>query len=63
MACELTSWIQMLALDGPARAWDPKRLRRRLFTAAGRLVRGGRRPRLRLATTWPPRSPLQALAG
>jgi hypothetical protein len=29
----------------------PKRLR--LFSAAGRLVRGGRRLRLRLAATWP----------
>ncbi len=53
MACELLAWMQMLALDGPARAWEPKRLRLRLFTAAGRLVRGGRRLRLRLATTWP----------
>ncbi len=53
MACELTAWMQMLALDGPARAWEPKRLRLRLFTAAGRLVRGGRRLRLRLAATWP----------
>jgi hypothetical protein len=53
MACELTAWMQMLALDGPARAWEPKRLRLRLFAAAGRLVHGGRRTRLRLATTWP----------
>ena len=53
MASELTTWMQMLALDGPARAWEPKRLRLRLFTAAGRLVRGGRRLRLRLAATWP----------
>jgi hypothetical protein len=53
MACELTAWMQMLALDGPARAWEPKRLRLRLFAAAGRLVRGGRRLRLRLAATWP----------
>jgi Transposase DDE domain group 1 len=53
MACELTAWMQMLALDGPARAWEPKRLRLRLFSAAGRLVRGGRRLRLRLAATWP----------
>jgi hypothetical protein len=45
--------MAMLALDGPARAWEPKRLRLRLFTAAGRLVRGGRRLRLRLAATWP----------
>ena len=43
----------MLALDGPARAWEPKRLRLRLFSAAGHLVRGGRRLRLRLAATWP----------
>ena len=30
MACELTAWMAMLALDGPARAWEPKRLRLRL---------------------------------
>jgi DDE family transposase len=53
MACELTAWMQMLALDGPARAWEPKRLRLRLFAAAGRIVRSGRRLRLRIATTWP----------
>jgi len=53
MASELTAWMQMLALDGPARAWEPKRLRLRLFSAAGRIVRGGRRLRLRVATTWP----------
>jgi Transposase DDE domain group 1 len=53
MACELTAWMQMLALDGPARAWEPKRLRLRLFSTAGRLVRGSRRLRLRLAATWP----------
>ena len=53
MACELTAWMQMLALDGPARAWEPKRLRLRLFSAAGRIARGGRRLRLRIAATWP----------
>jgi hypothetical protein len=53
MASELTAWTQMLALDGTARAWEPKRLRLRLFSAAGRLVRGRRRLRLRLAPTWP----------
>jgi Transposase DDE domain group 1 len=60
MACELTAWMQMLALDGPARAWEPKRLRLRLFSAAGRLARGGRRLRLRLAATWPWASHLTA---
>ena len=53
MASELLAWMQMLALDGPARAWEPKRLRLRLFATAGRLVRGGRRTRLRLAAAWP----------
>jgi DDE family transposase len=53
MACELLAWMQMLALTGKARRWEPKRLRLRLFTAAGRLIRGGRRLRLRLAATWP----------
>ena len=53
MACELTAWMQMLALDGPARAWEPKRLRLRLFSAAGRLIRSGRRLRLRIAASWP----------
>jgi hypothetical protein len=53
MACELTAWMQMLALDSPARAWEPKRLRLRLFSAAGRIVRGGHRVRLRIAAAWP----------
>jgi hypothetical protein len=53
MACELLAWMAMLALTGPARRWEPKRLRLRLFPAAGRLVRGGRRLRLRIAATWP----------
>jgi Transposase DDE domain group 1 len=53
MACELLAWMQMLALAGPARRWEPKRLRLRLFSAAGRIVRGGRRLRLRIAATWP----------
>jgi hypothetical protein len=53
MACDLLAWMQLLALHGPARRWEPKRLRLRLFSAAGRLVRGGRRLRLRIAATWP----------
>jgi len=53
LACELIAWTQLLALHGPARRWEPKRLRLRLFSAAGRIVRGGRRLRLRLAARWP----------
>ena len=43
----------MLAFTGPARRWEPKRVRMRIFSVAGRLVRGGRRLRLRLAERWP----------
>ncbi len=43
----------MLALNGAARRWEPKRLRLRLFSAAGRLARSARRVRLRLAARWP----------
>jgi hypothetical protein len=53
LACELLAWTAMLALTGPARRWEPRRLRLRLFSAAGRIVRGGRRLRLRLAARWP----------
>jgi hypothetical protein len=36
--------MQMLALAGAARRWEPKRLRLRLFSAAVRIVRGGLPP-------------------
>ena len=52
LACELLAWTQLLALTGTARRWEPKRLRLRLFAVAGRLARGGRRLRLRLAEHW-----------
>jgi hypothetical protein len=45
--------MQMLALTGKARRWEPKRVRLRIFTCAGRIVRGSRRLRLRLAAAWP----------
>jgi hypothetical protein len=49
LACELTAWAQLLALtDHPARRWEPKRLRLRLFSLAGRLARSGRRTLLHL---------------
>jgi hypothetical protein len=53
LACELLAWMQILALTGTARRWEPKRLRLRIFACAGRLVHGGRRLRLRLAARWP----------
>ena len=53
LACELLAWMQMLALTGTARRWEPKRLRLRIFAVAARLARSGRRLRLRLAQRWP----------
>jgi hypothetical protein len=54
LAGDLTAWAQMLALHGtPARCWEPRRLRFRLLIIAGRIVRGGRRTRLRLAASSP----------
>lgn len=41
--CELIAWTQLLALHRSARRREPKRLRLRLFSAAGRIVRGSRR--------------------
>ncbi|GAB2977075.1 hypothetical protein GCM10023080_047280 [Streptomyces pseudoechinosporeus] len=43
----------MLALTSQARRWEPRRLRFRLFSAAGQLVTTGRRRILRLARHWP----------
>lgn len=53
LASDLLAWTQLLALTGDARRWEPKRLRLRLFSVAGRLARSGRRLRLRLAERWP----------
>lgn len=54
LALELTAWLQLLGLTGhPARRWEPKRLRLRLFAIAGRIARHARRVCLRLATHAP----------
>ena len=53
LACELLAWIADARPHGPARRWEPKRLRLRIFSRAGRIVRGSRRLRLRLAARWP----------
>jgi len=53
LACELLAWTQLITLTGAARRWEPKRLRLRIFSVAGRLASSGRRLRLRLAERWP----------
>ena len=44
IACTLLAWLKLLALDGDLARAEPKTLRYRVLHAAGRLVRGGRRP-------------------
>jgi hypothetical protein len=54
LACELTAWMQTLALTGhTARRWEPKRLRARLFTVPATLARTGRQRLLHLAAHHP----------
>lgn len=54
LAVELTAWLQMLTLTGhDARRWEPKRLRLRLFSIAGRLATHGRVWRLHLSAHAP----------
>ncbi len=57
LAVELTAWLQLLTLSGqhehPARRWEPKRLRLRLFSIAGRLAEHARGRRLHLSTHAP----------
>jgi hypothetical protein len=55
LAADLLAWTQTLAFHPtePARRWEPKRLRFRILAVAGRIVRTGRRRRLRLPRDWP----------
>jgi hypothetical protein len=53
LAADLITWTQHLALAGPARTWEPKRIRLRLLNIAGRIVTTGRREWLRLPRGWP----------
>ncbi|MTD17491.1 IS1380 family transposase [Nakamurella sp. YIM 132087] len=54
LALDLTAWLQLTALAGTeAATWEPKRLRLRLFSVAGRIIRHARRTRLRIPATAP----------
>ncbi|MDP9435555.1 MAG: IS1380 family transposase, partial [Actinomycetota bacterium] len=51
LALDLTAWTQLLALTRhEARRWEPKRLRLRLLSVAGRLVVSGRQVTLHLSS-------------
>ena len=54
LACEITAWAQTLAYtDHPARRWEPKRLRLRLFSIPAQRARHARRTVLHLPTHAP----------
>jgi Transposase DDE domain group 1 len=55
LAADLLAWTQTLAFDEaePARRWEPERLRFRILALAARIIRTGRRRRLRLPRHWP----------
>lgn len=53
IAQDLLCWTRLLCLTGQHQLAEPKRLRHRLLHIAGRLVRHGRRLRLRLQADWP----------
>jgi hypothetical protein len=50
---DLLTWTQHLLLDGELALAEPKKLRYRLLHVPARIVRSGRRTRLRITTTWP----------
>jgi len=53
IAAALLAWLRLLALDGHLAKAEPKTLRYRILHAAARLVRSGRRRRLKIAAAWP----------
>jgi hypothetical protein len=53
IAAALLSWLRLIALDGDLARAEPKTLRYRVLHAAGKLVRGGRRQRLKIPASWP----------
>lgn len=56
IAADLTAWTRLLAMSGDAQILadcEPKALRYRFLHVPARLIRGQRRRRLRIPTTWP----------
>ena len=53
IAQDLLCWTKRICLQGELATAEPKRLRHRLLHTAGRVVRHGRRTRLRLQADWP----------
>jgi Transposase DDE domain group 1 len=50
---DLLAWLRLLLLDGDLARAEPKTLRYRLLHTSARLIKGGRRIRIRIPATWP----------
>jgi hypothetical protein len=57
IAAALLSWLRLIALDGDLARAEPRTLRYRILHAAGKLVRGGRRRRLKIPGPGPGQAP------
>jgi hypothetical protein len=53
IAQDLLTWTKLICLEGELATAEPKRLRQRLLHVAAKLVRHGRRTRLKLDRDWP----------
>jgi hypothetical protein len=53
IAVDLLCWLRLLCLDGPLAKAEPKTLRYRLLHTAARIIRGQRKRKIRIPTTWP----------
>jgi hypothetical protein len=53
IAATLLAWLALLALDGDLARAELKTIRYRVLHAAARLIRGGRRRRLKIPRNWP----------
>jgi hypothetical protein len=53
IAADLLAWLRLLCLSGDLAKAEPKTLRYRLLHTAARIIRGQRRRRIRIPTTWP----------
>jgi hypothetical protein len=53
IAATLLAWLKLLALDGRLARAEPKTLRYQILHAAARLVRGGRKRKLKIQASWP----------
>ncbi len=63
IAQDLLAWTKLICLEGELAKAEPKRLRHRLLHVAARIVRSGRRARLRLQADWPWAETLAAAFG